>query len=329
MKPRVIPQARPYLALALLGCLAGCLLGKSGSTQDLSIYDFRQGDILLQHIPSHLCSVIADVTQSQYSHCGIVVYRRGEAFVLEAIGPVKCTSLRKWLGQGASRLFTQLRVKEATAEQIAGVVAEAKKMLGKPYDIQYELDENKIYCSELIYKAFLRGGSVEVGSKQRLGDMKWRLHEKFIRHLTGGELPLDREIVTPQALVDSPATESVYSSFPPPADAPRYGVNVLEGTWSGEYTIKGLDRAIATISLGAKGEFIMGSLSMLDGSVAKITGYTSSPLTEHGAFSAEFRDSRDLRTAARAQVLDRGHRIVGTWKDNRGHRGIFSLGRAQ
>ena len=52
MKPRVIPQARPYLALALLGCLAGCLLGKSGSTQDLSIYedpeDKRSWDYPLQ-----------------------------------------------------------------------------------------------------------------------------------------------------------------------------------------------------------------------------------------------------------------------------------------
>ena len=328
MKRRLSIRTTWPLGFALIVCLAAAPMAMAG-TRDLSIYDFQQGDILLQHVPSYLCSVVADVTSSWYSHCGLIVYRQGKPYVLEAIGTVRYTPIRDWLGRGVFGWFTQIRVKGLAKGHLAKVVAEAEKMLGRPYDIQYELDDRKIYCSELVYKAFRRGARIETGKRQRLRDLKWRPHEKFIRHLAGGVLPLAREMVTPQSLKDSPNTELVYSSFPPRADAPKYELAVLQGTWRGEYTIKGLDKAIATIAIGTKGRFLRGSLKMVDGSVAKMDRFTLSPMTETGAFTARLHDSRGIETVARAQVLDRGHRVVGTWTDDQGYRGVFSLGKTE
>src|SRR5262245_8549279 len=158
---------------------------------DLEQFDFRDGDVVFQHWAGHpLTAVIREVTDSQFSHCGLVVHRRGEPYVLEAVGPVRYIRLKEWLTQGENGHFVQMRPRKLSAEDIGAAINVAHKMLGQPYDIQYELDDEKIYCSELVYKAYLRGADVEIGQKEKLGDMKWRLHEAYIRALAGGELPL-------------------------------------------------------------------------------------------------------------------------------------------
>lgn len=179
--------------------------------------DYRAGDIVLQHIESPLCKMIAAVTESPYSHCGLVVYRGTEPYVLEAVGTVSYTPLARWLATGDRGRVTVVRVKDLTPAQIAKAIQAAQAFFGKSYDIQYQPDDRKIYCSELIYKAFRNGCGIEVGAVQRLGDLKWQPHEAAIRQLAGGELPLDRRMVTPVTLVDSPLTTVVYSSFPKPS----------------------------------------------------------------------------------------------------------------
>src|SRR5579863_815266 len=164
---------------------------------DISQFDFRSGDIVFQHLPSKLGSVICDVTNSPLSHCGMVVERSGELYVIEAIGPVRYISLKRWLNQGDKGRFMQMRLKDVNRTQIDSTVAAAEAMLGRPYDIQYELDDEKIYCSELVYKAYLRGAEIEVGDKEELGKLKWQGNEAFIRAITGGSLPLERVMVTP------------------------------------------------------------------------------------------------------------------------------------
>ncbi|HEY2253333.1 MAG TPA: YiiX/YebB-like N1pC/P60 family cysteine hydrolase, partial [Planctomycetaceae bacterium] len=158
---------------------------------DLSQFDFRSGDIVFQHLPSKLGSVICDVTNSPLSHCGMIVERKDELYVIEAIGPVRYISLKKWLKQGDKGRFMQMRVKDLGRKQLESTVEAAEVMLGRPYDIQYELDDEKIYCSELVYKAYLRGAEIEVGAQEELGNLNWQGNEDFIRAITGGSLPLE------------------------------------------------------------------------------------------------------------------------------------------
>ena len=184
---------------------------------DISEFNFMDGDILLQQLPGSLCKLIEGVTKSKYSHCGIVVHKRGRIYVLEGFPPrVHYTPIKLWINRGKKSCFTQIRVKDISREKMNKVLKEAAKYLRRKYDFQYQIGDGEIYCSELVYKAFKRGINVEVGKKQTLGSLNWRPYEYVIRTIAKpkGSLPLDRVLITPVSLVQSENVEQIYSSFP-------------------------------------------------------------------------------------------------------------------
>jgi hypothetical protein len=320
-----------HLLAAPVVCLfVFCLLGGKKIAEpafDPSVLDVRDGDVFFQHLPGKLGAVIADVTDSSLTHCGMIVHVRGKPHIIEAIGPVRCISLAKWLKQGDRGHFLQMRIKTVTDDQIAGTVKAAQSLLGLPYDLQYELDDQKIYCSELIYKAYLRGAGIEVGKKEALGDLHWRRHEKFIRVLAGGELPLDRQMVTPLSIARDPQFKLMYSTFPERKSEPRYDESALAGKWSGDYTIKDLVPAMATVEFDATGKFASGDIQLADGTIVPIRGLKVKPFKAQREFSAELRDARDIRAAIDARIQDECRSIIGTWRDDLGNRGVFAFAR--
>ena len=68
---------------------------KSKSIDYTKNVDVRHGDFIFQHLPSDLTQMIADVSEGQYSHCGVIIEKRGRFYVLEAIGPVRETPLHE------------------------------------------------------------------------------------------------------------------------------------------------------------------------------------------------------------------------------------------
>jgi Permuted papain-like amidase enzyme, YaeF/YiiX, C92 family len=177
--------------------------------------DFREGDVLFQHFDSRLCDMIRDVTGSPLTHCGLVVYRDGKPYVLEAKSPaVSYVPLEEWFGQGWNGYYAHFRPRKVSRGKLAKVAEEAGKLLGKSYDLKYQLSDEKIYCSELVYKGFLRGARLEIGRPQKLSELRWQTHETFIRLLAGGSLPLDRKIITPAAVATSRHLKLLKSTFP-------------------------------------------------------------------------------------------------------------------
>jgi len=315
------------LFLLIGGLLPGCI--KKKPVIDLSKYDFQDGDILLQHIPSYLCSVIADVSQSQYSHCGIIVKKGSRTFVLEAIGPVRYTPISRWISRGVQNRFTQIRPINLSRDQIQLAILEAEKMLGRPYDLRYDMDEQKIYCSELIYKAYQRGCQIEIGEQETLGSLNWKPHEQFIRHLEGGGLPLNRVMVTPESLTHDTDIKIIFSTFPPSSDTPLFARDRLTGTWTGDYTIRGLTKATATLTFSQGGVFSQGTIRRSREQMVRINSFKLISFSKGRNFSARLTDSRGITATISAQLRGRGDSLIGTWKDNRGYEGIFSFRKIQ
>jgi len=213
MKRKVLfASLGPALALGVLMVACG---PKEGIARKRPPGEFREGDVLFQHFDSRLCRMIRDVTGSQLTHCGLVVHRDGKPFVLEAKSPaVRFVPLDQWFVQGWKGYYAHFRPRKISREQIGKVALEAGRFLGRSYDLQYQLSDRKIYCSELVYKGFLRGARLELGTPQKLGELKWRPHETFIRILAGGSLPLERRIITPVAVARSPHLRLLKSTFP-------------------------------------------------------------------------------------------------------------------
>ncbi|MBX7208646.1 MAG: hypothetical protein K1X78_10060 [Verrucomicrobiaceae bacterium] len=174
---------------------------KKSKTPSETTYHPQTGDVVFQSLPHNpVIDAIEGCTASPYSHCGIVVKNDTGWLVLEAVGPVKETPLRNWVLQGRKWEFSVCRLKPAYQPKIEAMVSAAREFKGRPYDIQYEFDDAKIYCSELIFKAFRKAAGEPLGATCKLGDLNWMPHQRVIRQITGGTLPLDREMITPREL---------------------------------------------------------------------------------------------------------------------------------
>jgi hypothetical protein len=202
------------LSTATLVLLATILLA-GGCTRGIPRdYKVREGDIVFQSLPhSPLVDTIEGATLSPYSHCGIVAGSDGRWVVIEAIGPVKETPLPRWIAQGRGEWFAAYRLDPAFSAQIPAIVSAARRYLGRPYDIHYQFDDERIYCSELVFKAIKEASGRSVGKIQRLGDLNWQPYAEYISSIEMG-IPLEREMITPRALAEAPELTKVYEQYP-------------------------------------------------------------------------------------------------------------------
>ena len=176
-------------------------------------YAPQEGDVAFQSLPHNpLIDMIEGSTGSPYSHCGILHQVGSEWKVIEAIGPVKETSITAWEMQGRDGRFTVYRLKSKYRDKIADFIKAAQGYEGLPYDIHYDMDDKAIYCSELIYKAFRKATGEELGHLQKLSELKWQPYEPVIKQIEGGTVPLDRLIITPRCLSEATQLEKVFEA---------------------------------------------------------------------------------------------------------------------
>jgi hypothetical protein len=174
-------------------------------------YEPREGDVVFQSLRgSPLKELIEGATESKFSHCGMVVRRDGRWMVIEAVGPVREIALADWIAHGVKRDFAAFRLDPRYDARIPAIIAEARKFLGRPYDFRYRFDDEKIYCSELVFKAFQNVTGELLGRVRKVRELKWEPYEQFIEELEGGPVPLDRELITPRDLSEAWQLRLVY-----------------------------------------------------------------------------------------------------------------------
>jgi Permuted papain-like amidase enzyme, YaeF/YiiX, C92 family len=203
----------PRLLLVLVLCIfSGCHPEKTAAAPPAG-YEPRAGDFVFQSLPHDpLVDAIEGSSGSPFSHCGIVKRSGGQWVVIEAIGPVKETTLSWWIAQGREGAFTACRLREPLAQKIPAIISAAEKYEGRPYDIHYDMDDEKIYCSELLYKAVRDATGRKLGKIRKLGELNWQPYEQVIRHIENGKLPLDREMITPRDFCEAPELQQVFRS---------------------------------------------------------------------------------------------------------------------
>lgn len=124
----------------------------------------QAGDLLFQNLKcGALCDAINAVTYGvagkQFSHCAMVVKINDTLKVVEAIGSkVQTNSLYIFFKRSGDTGFvkniTIARLKNEYKKFIPLASSFAIMQVGKPYDDEFLMTSDKLYCSELLYNAY-------------------------------------------------------------------------------------------------------------------------------------------------------------------------------
>ncbi|MBT8326761.1 MAG: peptidoglycan peptidase, partial [Bacteroidia bacterium] len=81
--------------------------------------------------------------------------------------------------------------------------------LNKSYDIQFQWSDEKLYCSELVWKIYKRGVGLELGSPKMLKE--YNLDSKLVKEQLklryGADIPLKDKMISPQDIFESDLLE--------------------------------------------------------------------------------------------------------------------------
>ena len=200
--------------------LVAVVLIFAGCAQDPE-YEPRNGDIVFQTSRSSQSLAIQLATKSPYSHMGIVYIRDGEPLVFEAVQPVKLTPLRTWIERGEREHFVAKRLRNAdsrlTSETLQRMLAAGEELSGKDYDLYFEWSDDRIYCSELVWKVFERGAGLRLGEQQTIADfdLSHPAVQAKVKERYGDQVPLDEVVVSPIAIFNATELITVYEHGEP------------------------------------------------------------------------------------------------------------------
>ncbi len=174
----------------------------------------REGDIIFQETSGELSEAIKQATHSKFSHCGIILKKENKWMVFEAVNPVSFTPLEQWMQRNNSCVVRRLRDADTkiTPNVISAFINEAQKMQGKQYDSFFNWSDEKLYCSELVYKIYDNTLGIKLGLLQKLNefDLKSEQVKAQLRDTYGEKIPYDEPVVSPISLLKDTKLTTVF-----------------------------------------------------------------------------------------------------------------------
>jgi uncharacterized protein YycO len=177
--------------------------------------DIQSGDIIFQVSTSAQSRAIQMATNSPYSHMGMIYIENGQIFVFEAIQPVQLTPLKRWINRGKNGHYVIKRLKEShllTTNRLAKMKKTGQAFLGKNYDLYFGWSDERMYCSELVWKIYKKALNIEIGALQKLRsfDLSHPLVQQKMKERYGADIPLDEWVISPGAMYESNLLYTVY-----------------------------------------------------------------------------------------------------------------------
>lgn len=180
----------------------------SGCSEELET-SIQSGDIIFQSTNSRQCKAVKLATKSKYSHVGIVLEIDGELIVYEAVQPVKMTPLADWIRHGENGHYVAKRLKNADKILTSAVLSDMENIangyLGKNYDIYFNWSDEKIYCSELVWKVYKEATGIEIGNLKTLKDFDLSSNrvQSIMAERYGNNIPYDEDVISPAGMFNS------------------------------------------------------------------------------------------------------------------------------
>ena len=152
------------IILLLLALPFSSMVTETFTAQTGAVKNVKEGDVIFQTSQSEQSPLIQIGTRSMITHCGIVVMKGGKPYVLETQRTIVLTPFDKFIARGVDSKYW---LKRSNKENIK---IKYKSYLGKPYDLAFRFDNDKYYCSELIYDIYKNQLGIELCKPKKVSD---------------------------------------------------------------------------------------------------------------------------------------------------------------
>ncbi len=183
--------------------------------EDQEIYSPANGDVIFHTSKSSQSPIIQKITNSNLSHCGIVYIKNGVPYVFEASSKVKLTKLQTFINNGVDKKYEVLRHTGGLSQsELKKMFAYAQDQIGKSYDVKFEWSDDKIYCSELVWKIYSSAG-IELSSPTKFADYDLSSKEaiKLIETRYNTKINLNEDVVTPVQIYQDQDLQIIYQNY--------------------------------------------------------------------------------------------------------------------
>ena len=215
---RFTPLALTLALTLALGCAqASGDTGAPDADLDAAVHDdltddpdWKDGDLVFQASQSDQSRYVMLATGSRLTHMGLIDVRRDGVYVVEAVQPVKVTTLEAFRSRYDDPRLAVKRIPGLTDVQRSAVVKKARTWVGRDYDRRFGWDDATLYCSELAWKAYDYAADVQIAPLGTFDDfalLDTPVGAEFVKRRWGTNGP-DREapVVSPADIWRSDAT---------------------------------------------------------------------------------------------------------------------------
>jgi len=165
----------------------------------------KTGDVIFQSTNSKQCEAVKRATNSKFSHVGMIIKNAKGTFVLEAIEPVSLTPLSTWISRGQKKYFevrTPVQELKITPKIQKKLDSLSELYLTKHYDLHFNWSDEKLYCSELVWKIYKNIFNISLCEPKKMKDFHLDdpLVKVILQERYGNNVPLEDTVVAPEDL---------------------------------------------------------------------------------------------------------------------------------
>jgi hypothetical protein len=189
-------------------------LGASALASDLQV-----GDVVFIRVTAKPFLEVADATLSWTNHVGVVIATDGsDPVIAESTFPrSRTTTLSRFLQRSEQERVAVTRLNTPmSAEQQQALEIAAKRRLGIWYDTGFNLHSKGEFCSRYVREVLAEATGTEVGEVESFRSLlSHNPHTKlgFWKLWYMGNIPWQRETVTPASILLSPSMHTVFDGL--------------------------------------------------------------------------------------------------------------------
>jgi len=198
----------PFMLLSGLGFAGEPTLSSAALCETLSAL-VQPGDLVFVEIDNFVLRRVARATGGWANHVGVVLEHSSQGWtVAESKVPLSQTgSLCDLLERTRAPIAIRRHNRIWAANDMNDIKREVRARLGIAYDMKFNFDSKKQYCSKFVYEIFKAALDLELGKIETLGDIMDNMKDlptyeedlAFWEFYYGGEIPRNQRIVTPES----------------------------------------------------------------------------------------------------------------------------------